>query len=40
VYHKWKTTMLEEMEVFEKNNTWELVELQKDKESVRWVYTI
>jgi hypothetical protein len=21
VYHKWKTTMLEEMEVFEKNNT-------------------
>jgi hypothetical protein len=39
---KWKSSMLEEMDALEKNNTWELVNLPPGKELVgcKWVYTV
>ena len=39
---KWKEAMLEEMKAFEKNKTWELVDLPPGKQPVgcKWVFTI
>ncbi|GMP92426.1 hypothetical protein CsSME_00042657 [Camellia sinensis var. sinensis] len=39
---EWKHAMMEEMRVLSKNDTWELVELPRGKNSVgcKWVYTV
>jgi hypothetical protein len=39
---KWHDAMLEEMATLEKNKTWELVSLPKEKKPVKckWVYTV
>ena len=39
---KWKLEMKEEMDSLEKNKTWDLVELPKDKKFVdcKWVYKL
>ncbi|XP_073098849.1 uncharacterized protein [Elaeis guineensis] len=39
---KWKAAMLEEMRALEKNNTWELVSLPADKQTMRckWIFTV
>ena len=39
---KWKTVMREEMYSLERNQTWEIVELPKEKKPVgcKWVYTL
>ena len=38
----WKSAMVEEMKALEKNSTWELVELPRDKKTVgcKWVFTV
>uniref|UniRef100_A0A2N9EW46 Integrase catalytic domain-containing protein n=1 Tax=Fagus sylvatica TaxID=28930 RepID=A0A2N9EW46_FAGSY len=39
---RWKAAMVEEMEALQKNSTWKLVELPKDKKTVgcKWVFTV
>uniref|UniRef100_A0A2N9FA47 Integrase catalytic domain-containing protein n=1 Tax=Fagus sylvatica TaxID=28930 RepID=A0A2N9FA47_FAGSY len=39
---RWKSAMVEEMEALQKNSTWKLVELPKDKKTVgcKWVFTV
>lgn len=39
---KWVSAMIEEMQAFEKNQTWELVQLPEGKKPVdcRWIYMI
>ncbi|RVW74376.1 Retrovirus-related Pol polyprotein from transposon TNT 1-94 [Vitis vinifera] len=39
---KWKAAVMEEMQAFKKNDTWDIVELPKGKYSVgaKWVFTI
>ncbi|XP_060208742.1 uncharacterized mitochondrial protein AtMg00820-like [Lycium barbarum] len=38
----WKTAMVEEIRMIEKNNTWELVDVPKEREvvSLKWIYKI
>jgi hypothetical protein len=39
---RWKAAMVEEMEALQKNSTWKLVELPKDKKTVgcKWVFNV
>ena len=39
---KWKDVVLEEMRALEKNQTWELIDLPKEKRTVgcKWVFTV
>ncbi|RVW72982.1 hypothetical protein CK203_057440 [Vitis vinifera] len=39
---EWRTTIMEEMQALEKNGTWEIVELPRDKRTVgcKWVFTM
>ena len=39
---EWRTTIMEEMQALEKNGTWEIIELPRDKRTVgcKWVFTV
>ena len=39
---KWKSAMVEEIKAFQKNSTWEMVELPHEKKTVgcKWVFLV